>query len=351
MFNPILQKKSNLLIYITVWLLLAVQHYSIIYFVLNVKYEYALIESSIYNFLFLVLGLSLWYPVQYITIDDRKIWKAILNHSIGALITSIIWVYSGYFLIINAVSIEDNYKLFLEGSLIWRFNIGVIIYLVITALYYVIFYYRSFKEKVERESNLQTLIKEAELKTLKYQINPHFIFNSLNSINSLTMTDPTKAQDMTIKLSTFLRNTLSKNEKQKNKLSEEINNINLYLDIEKVRFQDKFEFTQNINDQCKEADVPNMIMQPLFENAIKHGVYESIDKVYIKLMCIKERDYLRIELINNFDPDAVSKRGEGIGLKNIANRLKLFYNQDNLLTYKKEENSFIVNIFIPLENE
>ena len=138
------------------------------------------------------------------------------------------------------------------------------------------------------------MVKEAELKSLKYQINPHFIFNSLNSISSLTISDPQKAQEMTIKLSSFLRSTLSKNEKQKSKLSEEISNAKLYLDIEKVRFDDKFEFIEEVENACKDMEVPSMILQPLFENAIKHGVYESLEKVTIKMKCFSEKEYFKI---------------------------------------------------------
>jgi len=152
---------------------------------------------------------------------------------------------------------------------------------------------------------------------------------------------------MTILLSQFLRSTLSKNERQKNKLSEEISNAKLYLDIEKVRFEERLEFVEDIDKYCSEIEVPSMILQPLLENAVKHGVYESIDKVVIKLTCRQEKDYLRLNVTNNFDPESVSTKGEGIGLKNIKSRLKLIYNQENLLSSRKENNFFIVDIFIP----
>jgi len=151
---------------------------------------------------------------------------------------------------------------------------------------------------------MKTLVKEAELKSLKFQINPHFIFNSLNSINSLTMSDPQKAGAMTIKLSDYLRFTLSKNEKQKSKLKEEIDSTKLYLDIEKVRFGDKIEYVEEIQKKCLDVQVPSMILQPLFENAIKHGVYESLDKVGIKFSCSLNGDYLKVVVENEFDAEA-----------------------------------------------
>ena len=151
----------------------------------------------------------------------------------------------------------------------------------------------------------------------------------------------------------MLKNALSNNAVQtvnfkKNKLNEEINNAKLYLDIEKIRFDDKFEFVEKIDPKCKDLEVPSMILQPLFENAIKHGVYESLDKVTIKLSCGTEKGYFKIIVENNFDSEAIPRKGEGIGLKNIQNRLKLIYNQDNLLTSEKVNGIFKVNIFIPV---
>jgi LytS/YehU family sensor histidine kinase len=231
--------------------------------------------------------------------------------------------------------------------LIWRFLIGILFYAVFTAIYYVIIYYNNFQEKLLRESELNALVKEAELSALKYQINPHFIFNSLNSISSLTLSNPKLAQEMTIKLSAFMRNTISKNEKQKKPLKEEINNAKLYLEIEKIRFADKFEFYDEISEECSTIEVPGMILQPLMENAIKHGVYESLGKVMIKLYCRDENDYFIIVVENNFDPESVPRKGEGIGLKNIRSRLKLIYNYDNLLRTEQDKNTFRASIFIP----
>jgi LytS/YehU family sensor histidine kinase len=266
----------------------------------------------------------------------------------GAAITSGIWIFSTYFII---TSILTGSKEFMNDTLLWRFIIGVFFYLLIVSLNYILIYYNSFQDKIVKEAELNSLIREAELKSLKYQINPHFIFNSLNSISALTLSQPAQAQAMTIKLSEFMRNTLSKNIKQKNQLSEELRNVRLYLDIEKIRFREKFDVIEEVSDECEKVEVPNMILQPLVENAIKHGVYESIDKVTIRIKCRQESDYLAIEVENNFDEDAISNRGEGLGLQNIRNRLKLIYNKDNLLSITKERNRFTAKIFIPLASK
>mgnify|MGYP000477657716 CR=1 FL=1 len=347
MGNPFIKNFKIFTVYLLIWVFISIVHNFVIIFLLDVKLEQAFTESIVYNTLYFLLGISLWYTVSYNTLENYTPVKIFVNHLAAAILTSAIWVLAGYYILINIFNDDANYKAYLFNSGIWRFMIGIFFYAISVAVDYVIIYYHNFQQKLFKESELNALVKEAELKSLKYQINPHFIFNSLNSISSLTLSNPDKAREMTIKLSSFLRSTLSKNEKQKSKLSEEIENAKLYLDIEKVRFAEKFDFIEELDPECKELEIPSMILQPLFENAIKHGVYESIDKIKIKLKCKPENEYLKIIVENNFDPEAVPRKGEGIGIKNIQHRMKLMYNQDNLVTVEKLNNLFRVNIYIP----
>jgi len=348
MINPFIKNKKVLATYFVLWFLIFLVQVSVLNFFLNIPILTALLDSAVFNIIYQLLGISLWYTVSFNSLENYNAVKIFLNHIAAAVITSGLWILAGYYIMTNLITGKSIYADFLVKSLVWRFLIGILYYTVIIAVDYVIIYYNNFQEKLLKEAELNALVKEAELKTLKYQINPHFIFNSLNSISSLTISNPAQAQEMTIKLSAFLRSTLSKNEKQKNRLNEEINNAKLYLDIEKVRFADKFEFIDEIKQECKELEVPSMILQPLFENAIKHGVYESLEKVIIKLSCSMEGDYFKIIVENDYDPEAIPRKGEGIGIKNIKNRLKLIYNQDNLVKVEKLKNLFRVNLYIPV---
>jgi sensor histidine kinase YesM len=348
MINPFLKNKKILSVYCVVWFLIFLVHLSVLAFFLHINYLTAIADSAVFNLIYSSLGISLWYTVSFNSLENYTVLKIFFNHIAAAIITSGFWILIGFYMMSKIIAENKIYPEFLLKSLVWRFLIGILFYTIIICIDYVIIYYNNFQEKLLKEAELNSLVKEAELKTLKYQINPHFIFNSLNSISSLTISNPPKAQEMTIKLSAFLRGTLSKNEHQKNKLGEEINNAKLYLDIEKVRFADKFEFVEEIKNECKEMEVPSMILQPLFENAIKHGVYESLDKVTIKLKCGMDHEYFKITVENNYDPEAVPRKGEGIGIINIKNRLKLIYNHDNLVSIDKTNNVFKVNIFIPV---
>ncbi len=350
MIHPFFKNKTSFAIYGMVWVIIAVLHTLVLIYFASLKFSTSLLDSMVFNALYFFLGIALWYPTKFIDFEHSSISTIFINHTLGAAITTGIWVGLGYFILASSF-VQDSYTLFLKSSLVWRVVIGLLFYTIIISVNYLIIYYNNFREKLKQESELNSLVKEAELRTLKYQINPHFIFNSLNSISSLTISDPEKAREMTINLSTFLRGTLSNNETQKTKLEEELKNVNLYLSIERVRFEGKFELEEEISDDCKKVEVPNMILQPLFENAIKHGVYESLDLVKINLNCRKEKEYLRITVSNNYDKDAAPRKGEGIGLKNIRSRLQLIYNRDNLLRVNKTDNEFNVDVFIPLEDK
>jgi hypothetical protein len=348
MKNPFVENRWSVLTYLGAWCLISINHLLVLYFLIGINLNNALYDSVVYNGIFMLLALSLWYPSLYLSLDKNKVWKTLGNHLAGGIITSLIWIYAGYFILTNLID-EPGYNDFIEKSLIWRFNVGIIFYLITVVFYYVAFYYKGFREKASREAELKSLIKDSELKSLKYQLNPHFVFNSLNSISSLTISNPEKAREMTIKLSSFLRKTLSYNDKQMTPLKYEIENSRLYMDIERIRFGDNLGFEEELSDDCRKIEIPSMLLQPLFENAIKHGVYESTEKINIRLSCLRENHYLKITLQNNFDPEGVSRKGEGIGLKNIKDRLKLIYNQDNLITFDKLENLFTVNIYIPFD--
>jgi LytS/YehU family sensor histidine kinase len=240
-----------------------------------------------------------------------------------------------------------SYLEFLKTSLPWRAILGAFFYLIFVLIYYMMLYYEDLQQKLKVESELNNLVREAELNALKSQINPHFLFNSLNSISSLTMTDPEKAQEMVIKLSDFMRYSLSHDRNETTSLRRELENAERYLDIEKIRFGKRLKYVCNVPDNCFEQPIPNMILQPLLENAIKHGVHNSTEEVLIELSCVMTPDYAELHLLNDFDPEAIRPKGEGIGLKNIRNRMKLLYHRSDLFEVKMGKIEFEVILRIP----
>jgi two-component system, LytTR family, sensor kinase len=346
--NPILKNLRNFLSYIFVWLIISSAYISILIYGEKINLEIALTDGLVFNILLAGFGLSFWYSAKYISFESSSIFKTLISHTIGGVISISLWLAMGFFITSYLMNSSKEYSIFFMNNIGWRFLVGILFYFLIISFYYLIIYYNNFHDRTLRENELKNLVTQAELKSLKFQINPHFIFNSLNSMSALTTIDPTKARGMILKLAEFLRYTLVNNDRQKNKLSEELNNIKLYLEIEKIRFEDKFDYIEEVSAESKNVPVPNMILQPLFENAIKHAVYESLEKVTLKFNSSIQNDFLNISLENNFDSSSDSRSGSGIGLNNINDRLKLIYGLNNLMNVEKTEGIFKINLYIPL---
>jgi LytS/YehU family sensor histidine kinase len=193
------------------------------------------------------------------------------------------------------------------------------------------------------------LARDAELKALKAQINPHFLFNSLNSISALTSMDPARARDMCILLADFLRMTLGLGEKSLVPLREELELLRRFLAIEQVRFGDRLRVDAHIETQAEACLLPPLLLQPLVENAIIHGIatLPAGGTVRISADCSAGRLHLVVE--NSLDPDAPSSRKGGLGLSNVRQRLETRYGKDATLRATGEDESFRVAISMPAE--
>ena len=191
-------------------------------------------------------------------------------------------------------------------------------------------------------------MRDAELSGLRQQFQPHFIFNSLNSISALAGTDPTLARKMIEQLSDFLRGTVKKESNQLVPLKDEFNHLQLYLDIEKVRFGHRLVATVNADETALAMKIPSLVLQPILENAIKFGLYDTVGEVVISLEARVDGNSLIVEIKNPFDPtSSVPKSGTGFGLSSIQRRLSLLFYRNDLLTTRQTDGIFTTTIKIP----
>jgi LytS/YehU family sensor histidine kinase len=161
------------------------------------------------------------------------------------------------------------------------------------------------------------------------------------------MSDPAKAQEMVINLSTLMRYSLRHGQDEKVSFGTELENNKLYLSIEKVRFGDKLRPVFKVDEICFKSVIPNMILQPIYENAIKYGVYEATEPVEIVTEASCNGEFLEITVRNAYDPGVKSKKGEGIGLRNIRERLQIIYGNPGLLNIKDNRKVFTITLSIP----
>jgi sensor histidine kinase YesM len=346
MDHPFFTNSKLLVIYIITWIVITAVHVFSLQYFWEINFSQAITDGIVYNFLFALLGIPVWYIVIYSKPGKYAFTNQLINHISSASIILIIWI-SCCNAILKAIFDDVVYRTFLENSISWRIISGLFFYSILVLIYYIIIYYNDQQERIIREAKLNDIVKQAELDNLRSQINPHFLFNSLNSISSLTITNPEKAHEMIIKLSDFLRYSISQPGNALSSLKAEIENIHRYLDIEKTRFGTKLISEIAVENECFEMKIPAMMLQPLFENAVKHGVYESVEPITIKTECTKKDEYLSIIISNNFDPAPKHRKGEGIGLKNISERLKILYRRETLIKTKSENNIFEIELLIP----
>lgn len=245
-------------------------------------------------------------------------------------------------------STDTDYLVFLEKSMPLRFMFSLLMLLLITLTGWLWFYIQEQQESINRKDDAEKLLREAELSKLRQQLQPHFLFNSLNSISALAGSKPEEARRMIQQLSEFLRGTLKKDDQQLVPLSEELQHLQLYLDIEKVRFGHRLKTVIESSEESLVMKLPSLLLQPVVENAIKFGLYDTTDDVTISISASAELGQLVLSVKNPFDAATSQPRsGAGFGLDSIQRRLYLLYARKDLLSTQQKENIFITTLKIP----
>ncbi len=304
----------------------------------------AVIDSVISNTLLLfaallILNISTYYlpsSFQYLGVIG------------SCLVLSVLWLFITDRTLVIVFSDSQTYLSFLENSLIVRYGFAFLVLSVVTFAGIVWNNWVERQKTEQRKEDVEKLSRDAELYNLRQQLQPHFLFNSLNSINALIGINPQLARKMIQQLSDFLRGTLKKEESQMSTLEEEICHLNLYLEIEKVRFGNRLVTEIQIQEEARQKMLPALLLQPIVENAIKFGLYDTTGETLIKILCSLEGNELIIEVSNPHDPEtSIPIRGTGFGLSSIKRRLFLLYARNDLLLTESDPNIFRTIVKIP----
>jgi two-component system, LytTR family, sensor kinase len=305
------------------------------------SWKTAVIDSIVCNLLLAGAVLLVAVTLQYYTPQKNR--YGYLFSLCAAL--SLLWLF-GSRVVLLTVQNEAGYEAFFLQTLLLR---GAISYLVLNcmALISVLWYtIRDQQETEQRKTEAERLSREAELASLRQQLQPHFLFNSLNSINALIGLQPQKARTMIQQLSDFLRGTLKKDQKEWTSLEDELQHLQLYLDIEKVRFGHRLNTT--VMNEASGAQLPVMLLQPVVENAIKFGLYDTTEPITITIAAKEENKNLLIEVTNPFDPEtSLPQKGTGFGLRSVQRRLSLLFARHDLLQTQVRDTIFVTTIKIP----
>lgn len=240
------------------------------------------------------------------------------------------------------------YESFYSQSLTIRFFVDFLIIGCMALVSVLWFTQIDQKENEKRKTDAEKLAREAELYNLRQQLQPHFLFNSLNSINALIGIRPDEARKMIHQLSDFLRGTLKKDDQQPVTLAEELQQVQLYLDIEKVRFGHRLEAEVSCDGKCEDMMMPPMLLQPIVENSIKFGLYDTTEDVTISIRAEVSDNYLVLMVQNPFDAQTSRPmKGTGFGLSGVQRRLYLLFARNDLVETHAADNVFTTIIKIP----
>ena len=300
-------------------------------------------------------GWMLTVPLRYVY---RRVWnlspiKMIVVIILSSYVTAVIWQ------VIKNINYWEIYKhgwepefwLYYTKSSVWSFYI----ILSWSVLYFGIKYYQMLQKEKQNVLQANTLAHQAQLKMLRYQLNPHFLFNTLNAISTLILVQENKtANAMVTKLSEFLRYSLDKDPMKRVTLTSELHALELYLDIEKVRFEERLQVDINIGQDCENALVPSMILQPLAENAIKYAIAVKEQGGTISVNVNRFGNDLLVELADDGPGAEITNgnlhRENGVGLSNTRERLNALYkNNYSLVVSNNVPSGVKVNIRIPYE--
>jgi two-component system, LytTR family, sensor kinase len=325
------------------WLVLTADHALLLYW-FDMPWQAAIIDSLISNVSLLLTCLLIMNTIRYYVPDINQY----LNVLAMCIVFTILWLLLSKWLLGISLDSYENYSFFLKRSLFIRASIGFLVLGIVTMSVIIWYNWQEQQTSEQRKTDAEKLAKEAELFKLRQQLQPHFLFNSLNSINALIGIRPEEARKMVQQLSDFLRGTIKKEETQWVNLQEEIQYLQLYLDIEKVRFGNRLATVIETDETTREMKLPALILQPIVENAIKFGLYDTTGETIIRLETKKQDSELIIKVSNPFDPETSSpKQGTGFGLKSVQRRLYLLFARHDLLTTEAKDNIFTTTVKIP----
>lgn len=318
----------------------------------GLSWESAALTSMGLSLPFALLCGSSYYMARALPLRRTRLFEVLLNLLLAALAASGLWIFLAFGL---SQAIGGEFGLRLGAQLELLFGMGVAYFTLSLAFHYLILALEEIRRAERHADEALVLTREAELRALRSQLNPHFLFNSLNSIAALTTRRPEEARKMCQLLSDFLRLTLRRGDKEAFTLGDEIELGHTYLDIEKVRFRERMEVEEEIEPECLSLMAPPLLLQPLLENAVKHGVAGLVSGALIRLTVKKEGASVVVAVTNRFDLEAHTPTQGGRGLSIVRQRLRSYYGDGAALEIEVEEKNqlyrVVLRLPLPGENE
>jgi hypothetical protein len=349
--HPILFHRERFLLYLSAWLVIAVILAALAERSTTLSWGQALLMTVPMSLVYAFVCLTSFYLCRAFPLRNTGYPRLFMIYLAASVLSSGLWSVAtrGWAFMLHTGTGFPQ----LTGpneNLVHLLSLnGILLFLLSVFMHYLMI---AVDESLARERQAlqqSVLAREAELRALRAQIHPHFLFNSLNSISALTAADPAGAREMSIRLANFLRKTLRFGSAERVPFAEEVALIEDYLAIEKTRFGDRLRFEKTIDDRARLCLVPPLILQPLIENAVAHGIAPLPEGGTILLCGRTDGGTLRVTVENPVDPDYVPSKKGGVGMENVKRRLDAMHGTAGSLKTIRSAQSFVAEITAPLE--
>jgi LytS/YehU family sensor histidine kinase len=298
----------------------------------------------------LLICMSTWYICKSVSFGHAGIPMILLRHFVSMMVMVGIWL---VLIKICSMGLDE-----LLNTDFWQTNfirtlpilatLGFFFYFLSCLIYYLMISEEKVQEAEHQVLEQRFLAAQAELRSLKTTIHPHFLFNSLTALSTLTISDPKRAQEVCLQLSDFFRYNLRYSQKESITVEDELRHVENYLSIEKTRLGDRLRTDLNIDQKALPIPFLPLTLLPLVENAVKHGIQQCIEGGILSIFIQKKETSLQIRVSNPFESLSQRQRGEGYGLTSLEQRIHAHYGEDAHLNIKRDEKIFSVTLTIPI---
>ena len=350
MVHPIVASRGRLNLYLLAWNPVALLIAAMLALGAGVSWLQSIALAIPLALLYAFVCLSGWYISRQIPRSAPDLFRLLGAHTAAACLSSALWLALGRGLT-RALTAASPYFVGVEPALVGQwpllFVVGVLLYLLASAVQYTVLATDSSRVAERRALELQVHAREAELRALRAQIDPHFLFNSLHSISALTGSDAQGARRMALMLGDFLRDSLRVGGRDRIPFGEELRLLRQFLEIERVRFGDRLRVAWDVTEETRDCAIPPLLLQPLVENAVRHGIAHLVEGGEIVVRASTRDGRLYIAVDHPCDPDRPPRRGAGVGLDNVRRRLDSAFGSEAAARPSEQAGMFSVELVMP----
>ena len=352
--HPIIERPKRLQIFLLVWAPLSV----VLAYLLGDGSQWLLALTAAVPMVLLhaMMTLSSWYTVRLFPLRKSSLSNVVLGNLVGGAGAVTVWLVAGRLLVAVVAGLFD--AAWMERNFVDQlgtiFGVFLVAYMIGVLVHYLLYEIHKGRISEQRVLELQMLAKEAETASLRAQLNPHFLFNSLNSLIALIEMDSNGARELALRLADFLRESLRVGREEQIPLSREFELVSSWLAIESIRFGDRLDVAMTLDPEAADLPIVPLLLQPLVENAVRHGISTLVDGGAVEITTTSNHERLEICIENDYDPLGMSQRrtdhqGAGVGLSSVRTRLAAVYGRGGRLSITQVDGRFVATIQIDLE--